>query len=48
LNGTRIPDMPAYGPLIGEGGIVFFLVIGWFFGAACDSGKDNWGGKGKR
>ena len=45
---TRIPGMPAYGPLIGVGGMVFFIVIGWFLGAARDSGKDDWGGKGKR
>lgn len=35
---TRLPDMPAYVPLIGVGGI---------FGTAHDSGKDDWGGKGK-
>jgi hypothetical protein len=44
---TRIPGMPAYGPLIGVGGIVFGLVIGWLFGAARDSGRGDWGGKGK-
>jgi hypothetical protein len=45
---TRLPGMPAYGPLIGAGGIVFFVVIGWFLGAARDSGKDDWGPKGTR
>src|SRR5512143_2896398 len=45
---TRISGMPAYGPLIGLGGIAFFIVIGLFLGASRDSGKDNWGGKGKR
>ena len=45
---TRIPGMPAYGPLIGVGGIVFFVVIGWVLGAARDSGKDDWGPKGTK
>ena len=45
---TRIPGMPAYGPLIGLGGIVFFTVVGWILGTARDSGKRNWGPKGKR
>ncbi len=45
---TRIPGMPGYGPLIGLGGILFFAVIGWIFGAARDSGKDDWVGKGRR
>jgi hypothetical protein len=45
---TRILGMPAYGPLIGAGGVVFFIVVGWVLGAARDSGKDDWGGKGKR
>jgi hypothetical protein len=45
---TGMPGMPAYGPLIGVGGIVFFMVIGWIFGAAHDSGKDDWGPKGTR
>ncbi len=45
---TRIPGMPAYGPLIGAGGIVFGLVIGWVLGAARDSGKGDWGPKGTK
>lgn len=45
---TRIPDMPDYGPLIGLGGILFFMVIGWVLGAARDTGKDDWGPKGSR
>jgi hypothetical protein len=45
---TRIPGMPDYGPLIGLGGIVFFAVIGWVLGAARDSGKGDWGPKGRR
>ena len=45
---TRIPGMPSYGPLIGVGGIVFFTVIGWFFGSTRDWGKGGWGGKGKK
>ena len=45
---TRIPGMPAYGPLIGAGGVVFFIVIGWFLGAARDTGKDDWGPKGTK
>ncbi len=45
---TRIPGMPAYGPLIGVGGIVFFMVIGWILGSARDTGKDDWGPKGRR
>ncbi len=45
---TRISGMPAYGPLIGLGGIVFFTIIGWVLGAARDSGKDDWGPKGTR
>jgi len=45
---TRFPGMPAYGPLIGLGGIVFFTIIGWVLGAARDSGKDDWGPKGTR
>ncbi len=45
---TRIPGMPAYGSLIGAGGIVFGLVIGWVLGAARDSGKGDWGPKGTR
>ena len=45
---TRLPGMPAYGPLIGVGGILFFIVIGWFLGAARDSGKGDWGSKGTR
>jgi hypothetical protein len=45
---TRIPNMPAYGPLIGVGGILFFTVIGWVLGTARDSGKGDWGPKGGR
>jgi hypothetical protein len=45
---TRLPGMPAYGPLIGVGGIVFFVVVGWVLGTARGSGKEDWGGKGKR
>lgn len=44
---VRLPGMPSYGPLIGVGGIVFGLIIGWILGAARDSGKGDWGGKGK-
>ena len=40
--------MPAYGPLIGLGGIVFFVVVGWVVGAVRDSGKDDWGPKGTK
>jgi hypothetical protein len=40
--------MPDYGPLIGLGGILFFVVIGWFLGASRDSGKGDWGPKGRR
>jgi hypothetical protein len=45
---TRLPGMPAYGPLIGLGGIVFFTIIGFIFGAARDSGKGDWGPKSGR
>jgi hypothetical protein len=45
---TRIPGMPAYGPLIGLGGIVFFMVIGLILGSTRDSGKGDWGPKGRR
>ena len=45
---TRIPGMPAYGPLIGLGGIVFFVVIGWILGSTRDSGKGDWGPKGAK
>ncbi|CAG0935572.1 hypothetical protein TFLX_04414 [Thermoflexales bacterium] len=45
---TRLPGMPAYGPLIGLGGILFFTIIGWVLGAARDSGKGDWGPKGGR
>jgi len=43
---TRIPGMPDYGPLIGLGGIVFFMVIGWILGSTRDAGKGDWGPKG--
>jgi hypothetical protein len=45
---TRLPDMPAYGPLIGLGGIVFFVVVGFVLGAAHDTGKGDWGPKGTK
>jgi hypothetical protein len=45
---TRIPGMPAYGPLIGVGGIVFFAVVGWILGNTRDSGKGDWGPKGTK
>ena len=45
---TRLPGMPDYGPLIGLGGIVFFMVIGWVLGSTRDSGKGDWDGKSKR
>jgi hypothetical protein len=45
---TRLPDMPAYGPLIGLGGIVFFAFVGWVVGGVRDWGKDDWGPKGTR
>jgi hypothetical protein len=45
---TRIPNMPDYGPLIGVGGIVFFAVVGWILGNTRDSGKGDWGTKGRR
>ena len=45
---TRLPGLPAYGPLIGLGGIVFGLIIGWVLGAVRDSGKDDWGPKGTK
>jgi hypothetical protein len=45
---THLPDMPAYGPLLGLGGIVFFVVVGWVMGAARDSGNDDWGPKGRK
>jgi hypothetical protein len=44
---ARIPGMPSYGPLVGVGGIVFGVVVGWFLGASRDSGRGDGGGKGK-
>lgn len=44
---TNLPGMPSYGSLIGVAGIVFGLVVGFVLGKARQSGKEDWGGKGK-
>ena len=45
---TNLPGMPSYGTLIGAAGIVFGLVVGFVLGNARQSGKEDWGGKGKK
>ncbi len=44
---VSLPGIPSYGSLIGLAGIVFGLVVGWVLGKARQSGKEDWGGKGK-
>ena len=45
---TRLPDMPACGPLIGLSGILFFAFVGWVVGGVRDWGKDDWEPKGTK
>ena len=45
---TNLPGIPSYGNLIGIGGIVFGLVVGFVLGKARQSGREDWGGKGKK
>ena len=45
---VNLPGMPGYGSLIGGAAIVFGLVVGFILGKARQSGKEDWGGKGKR
>lgn len=44
---VNLPGIPEYGSLIGVAGIVFGLVVGFVLGKARQSGKEDWGGKGK-
>ncbi len=44
---TNLPGIPSYGPFIGAAGIVFGLVVGFILGKARQSGREDWGGKGK-
>jgi hypothetical protein len=44
----RLPDAPAYAIYIGLAAIAFGLVVGFFLGRARDSGKEDWGEKGRK
>jgi hypothetical protein len=43
----RLPGAPEYTPYIGLAGIVFGLVMGFIVGKQRDSGKEDWGSKGR-
>lgn len=44
----RLPGAPSYALYIGLAGVGFGLVIGFILGKQRDSGKEDWGEKGKR
>ena len=44
----RLPEAPSYALTIGLAGIAFGLVVGFVLGKARDSGKEDWGPKGRR
>jgi hypothetical protein len=48
LNLPGAPEYAKYTPYIGLAGIVFGLVVGFILGKQRDSGKEDWGEKGKR
>jgi hypothetical protein len=45
---VNLPGVPSYGSTIGVVAIVFGLAVGFILGKARQSGKEDWGSKGKR